>query len=198
MAGMIDIINRALTKLGERRIVSLDDNTKAAGTANSLYETVRDSEIAGHRWGFAVFRVMLPELAETPAFGSGHVYTMPSDCLRILEAGPWPIPVLADYIPASCQSWTIEGGNIITSQTPPLGLLYLKRITDAAFYPPVFAEALACKLAIEMAEELTGSNSKREIAWKEYEAALLRAKRWGAIQLPPQNIQDDTWVLARM
>jgi len=198
MASVVDIVNRALSKLGDMRISSLADPTEAAGLASSVYEAVRDAEIAVHAWNFAKCRVMLPTEIDPPAFGWELQYLLPVDCLRVLQAGPWPQAVLDDYVNYDTRSFVIEGGKILTNHGPALNLIYLRRETDSGLYPPAFVEALAAKLAVEMAESLTGSNSKRELAWKEYEQAVKLARRINALGLPPMTVQDDSWMLAHM
>ncbi len=196
MAANVDIVNRALSKLGDMRISSLGDPTKAAGLAASLFDILRDAEISAHSWNFAKARAVIPAEADKPAFGWEFQYILPSDCLRVLEAGPWPQSVMADYVGSDTSQFTFEDGRILTNLGPVLNLRYLRRVTDPEFFPPTFVEALACKLAAEMAEALTGSNSKRELAWKEYDQAVRLARRINAIGLPPQMVQDDTWMLA--
>jgi hypothetical protein len=191
---VVEIVNQALSALGEARITSLDDPGQTAGLARSLYETARDAEISGYAWNFARARVRLPALGEKPAFGWAHQYLLPSDCLRVLSAGPWPQALLDDYIAGENRTWLIEGRNILSNQSPPLNLIYLRRVDDPACYPPAFVEVLAAKLAVRMAERLAGSNSKRELALKEYDLAVKRAKRLDAIQLPPQRPADGEWL----
>lgn len=198
MAGTVDIVNRALSKLGDMRISALSDGTKSAAVAASMFEIVRDAEIAAHSWNFAKCRNRLPAEAEKPAFGWAWQYLLPSDCLRILEAGPWPAAFAGDYIGGDSRSFVLEGQRLLSNMGPSLEVIYLKRITDSGLFPPVFIEVLASKLAAEMAESLTGSNSKRELAWKEYDQALKQAKRLNAIGLPPLAVQDDSWMLAHL
>lgn len=198
MAGTVDIVNRALSKLGDMRISSLDDGTKSAAVAASMFEIVRDSEISAHSWNFAKCRAKLPAEAEKPAFGWEWQYLLPSDCLRVLEAGPWPLPSMAGYVGGDGRSFVLEGQRLLSNLGSALELLYLRRITDAGLFPPVFIEVLAARMAVEMAESLTGSNSKRELAWKEYEQSLKLAKRINAVGLPPLMLQDDSWMLAHL
>jgi len=198
MAGVIDIVNQALSALGEARITSLDDPGQSAALARSLFDSVRDAEIERHSWNFARARVQLAALGEPPAFGWSYQYQLPADCLRVQEAGPWPQALTDDFIAGENRAWLIEGRNILTNQGPPLNLIYLRRVEDPAFYPPTFVEVLAAKLAVRMAERFIGASGKRELAWKEYEAALKQAKRLNAIQLPPQRPADSDWLRAHM
>lgn len=196
MAAPVEIANRALTKLGESSITSLADDTKSARVISALYEVVRDAEISAHSWAFARARVKLPAETEKPAFGWQYQYLLPADCLRVLLAGCWPMPDMSNYVQADSRVYDIEGGRILTNIGPALELKYLQRVVDTSLYPPAFVEALACKLAVEAAEILTGSNSKRELAWREYEMAVKTAKRINAIGLPPVMVQDDSWMAA--
>lgn len=59
-------------------------------------------------------------------------------------------------------------------------------------------EAFACKLAWETCEAITQSSEKRQMAISEYREALFEAKRAGAIELPPRQIADDTWIAGRL
>ena len=192
--GVVDIVNQALSALGEARIISLDDPGPAAELARSLYESVRDAEISRYCWNFARDRVRLPALGEAPAFGWRHQYLLPADCLRVLSAEPWPQALMDDYIAGENRAWLVEGRNLLSDQGPPLNLIYLRRVEDPAFYPPVFVEVLAARLAVRLCERLTGSNSKRELALKEYELAARQARRLDAIQLPPQRPGDGEWM----
>ena len=196
MAGVVDIVNQALSALGEARITSLDGPGQAGGLAKSIYDSVRDVEISRHSWNFARDRVRLPLESGKPAFGWANQYRLPPDCLRVLEAGPWPQAVMDDYIAGENRAWIIEGRNLLSNQGPPLNLVFLRRVDDPAFYPPAFVEVLAAKLAVRMSERLGGSNSKRELAWKEYDLALKQARRLNAIQLPPQRPADGEWMRA--
>ena len=198
MAGNVDIVNRALSKLGDARISSLNDKSKAAALAASLFELVRDSEISSHSWNFAKTRVKLPAEADQPVFGFRWQYLCPSDCLRVLEAGPWPGPVTGPFISGETRSFVLEGDRILSNSGPALNLLYLRRVSDPALFPPSFIEALAARLAVEMAESLTGSNSKRELAWKEYEQTVKAARRLNAIGLPPRAVADGSWMAAHL
>lgn len=196
MASIIDIVNRSLSKLGESQITSLDDPVEAAKLAASIYVPVRDAEIEAYAWNFAKHRVMLPADMERPAFGWVTQYTLPSDCLRVLEAGPWPQAIMSGFISRDTSAFSLEGRKILTNYGPALNLIYLRRIEDSGFYPAVFVEALACKLAMEMAERLSGSNSKRQLAMTEYDMAVRSARRLNAIGRPSVSVQDDTWMAA--
>ena len=51
---------------------------------------------------------------------------------------------------------------------------------------------------MEMAEDLTQSNTKRELAQAEYIASLRGAIRANAIEQPPQDMPDNSWMMSRL
>lgn len=198
MPGIVKIVNRALSKLGDTPVTSLKDDAKTAQLADGMYELIRDGEIAAHSWNFAKSRDVLSTEMGAPAFGWKFQYQLPADCLRALEAGHWPQAVMSDYIGGETRTFVEEGGRILTNYGPTLNLIYLRREADPAFYPAAFIEVLACRLAVELCETVTGSNSKKEMAWREYQEMVKLAKRLNAIGRPPQAVADGSWVTGRL
>ena len=189
MASEVDVANAALTKVGDWQIAALTEDTPQARTLNLRYATLRDAELAAYAWTFATTRTELAADATAPAFEWARAYTMPSDCLRVLEVGPPP------FLP---DTWTIEGRKILTDIAAPMRLRYVRRVTDVNAWDALFFEVLACRLAVEIAERLTQSTSKRQIAQGEYRAALAAARRADAFALPARALQEDGWLLARL
>ncbi len=190
MASVVDVCNRALQKLGAERIISLTQNSVSARACNLAYEPVRDAELRSHTWNFSIKRASLAADAAAPEYGFDYQYTLPSDCLRLLPN---------DYNEGAYSSdWKVEGRKILTDEDAPLEIRYIARITDTTQYDPLFNEALSCKLAMEMCEELTQSNSKRELAYKEYTNTMRDARRMNAFENNPAEQQTDGWVSTRI
>lgn len=199
MASQVEIANRALTKIGEARILSLSDDLEAARTVNSLWEVVRDAELRSRNWNFSITRDALPALVSAPAWGFTYQYQLPPNCLRVLEVGEYaPGVSMSDYRSRSEAAWQIEGGRILTDMAAPLKVRFVSRVEDTGLWDALFVEAFACRLAVEIAERLTQSTSKRQLAWDEYKDALRAAVRSDAIENPPEPLPDDTWMLSRL
>lgn len=193
MASKVSIANRALTKLGEDRILLLSDDTKPARTLNSMFDDVRDAEIRRHRWKFAIQRAGLMALAESPAWGYAAQYPLPADYLGLVQVGE-------RYVRASDKSvapWSVEGRSILTNLGAPLLIRYMARVEDPTLYDPLFAEVLACKLAYEACETLTQSGTKLQAAEQAYKFALSEAVRQDAIENPPDELPQGSWLDAR-
>jgi hypothetical protein len=199
MASQVEIANRALTKLGAARIISFADDNKQSRSVNSMFNVVRDAELRAHLWSFTIKRDSLPALTTTPAWGYDYEYQLPPDCLRLLEVDDiYPGPNLDDYRNANTQEFTIEGRKILTNKDAPLKIRYVSRVADTTQWDATFVEAFACRLAMEMCEDLTQSNSKKESVKDDYDTAIMMAIRANAIELPPQDLPDDSWVMSRL
>ena len=199
MASNVEIANRALTKIGSKRIIALSDNTKEGREVNSMFAILRDAELRKFNWRFSIKRAQLAAQASAPAFGFAYQYRAPADCLKILEVGDYyPGARLDDYIGTDTSEYAYENGLILTDYAAPLNLRYIARIEDPTLFDALFVEAFACKLAMELAEPITQSSTKRELATREYTTAIRDAVRNNAIEKPPVKVPDDTWMLARL
>lgn len=199
MASKTEVANRALVKLGEKRITSIDDDNKPARTLSSMFDRVRDAELRKRRWSFAIKRAQLAADSDAPAFGYSAQFTLPVDCLRVLQVsengfGPDLSDLRSDIAP-----YAIEGRKLLidASAGSALPLRYIAAIADTTQWDALFIEVIACKLAIEACETLTGSTDKRRQAWEEYRHAIAEAVRANAIEMPSRAVHDDTWVTAR-
>lgn len=199
MASAIQIANRALTKLGAARIISLGDDNKQSRAVLSCFDDLRDDELRSHRWSFAMKRTSLAADSVAPAFGFTYAYTLPPDFLRLdMVNDEFPAVVMDNYIGVETNDYTIEGNKILANIAAPLKLRYIARIEDPNQMDVNFREALSCRIAAELAEDLTQSNQKRELAWNEYKQAVSRAVRTNAIEKPPVMPPDDQWVMSRL
>ena len=161
MASKIQICNRALSKLGADRITSLDDDNKSARAMKSAFDFVRDAELRAHVWNFSVARAELAALATTPVWGFQYEYALPEDFIKLLEIRDlYSNANTLDYRTTPAPLWQMEGGLLKTDAESPLYIRYVYRVTDTALYDALFAEALACRLAAETAEEITESSGK--------------------------------------
>lgn len=189
MASDVEICNRGLQLLGASRITSLSDDSVSARAMNAAYDAVRLAELRGHNWGFAITRDQLAASATTPAFGRANEFPWPSDCLRILPPYPEDNSLSRD--------WIIEGRSILTDDSAPLNVRYVKDVTDPNTMDPLFREAFSAKLAEATCEEITQSNAKIDTAIKAYKTAIREAKRVNAIEQVPQESAEDTWITGR-
>lgn len=204
MASKTDIANLALVKLGEQRIISIDDDNKKAATLKAVFDLQRDNEMRKKRWSFTIKRVKLAADVAVPTFGYTVQFQLPTDCLRILSLGDFDLSAdLSDYTGSNVAPYSIEGRKLMTDvpardASGALPLRYIARIEDPQQWDACFVEAFACRLAMEVCETLTQSTDRFRKAQGQYQMALAEATRANAIELPSQRIADDTWILSRV
>jgi hypothetical protein len=110
-----DVVNLALTLLGESRIDSLTDGSKPAQDASAIFVPVRDELMSRYNWTFAMKRGQAALNAEAPAFGFANAFDFPSDCLRVVRPGArYQGPDLTDYRNGPSEEYTVEGRQILT------------------------------------------------------------------------------------
>lgn len=191
MSSKTEIANRGLSKLGEPRVSNIDTtDTKPARVMKYMWDMLLDAELAAFPWNFAVTRKQLAKDATAPAWGYSNRYRLPSDFLSLLEVRYNP-----DY---KIETDATTGGKfILTDQGAPLYIRYIKRVTDTAEFDPLFNDAFASRLAYEGCEEITQSNTKKQLLAADYKEAISRAYANGSIQDSPVMLQESTWILAR-
>jgi hypothetical protein len=203
MASTVEIANRALSKLGESRITSIEDASKPARAMKARFDHLRDAELAAYPWRFAVVRTTLPASVEVPSWGFTKIYERPPDDLR-------PLSIDGAYVDHRAvgktvtgtgyshpMGWDIIGGKIHTDISAPLKYEYVSQVTNSALFDALFVEALACRLAVDAAEELTQSGQKTEIVARQYDDAIKMARRINALYAPPSRKAPGSFMNAR-
>ena len=184
MTSRVEICNRALDKLGSAPITSLQDNVKSARACARMFEAVRDAELRDHQWNFAITRTSLPALEERPVYGFARQYQLPGDCLKVVAVFPQG-------------DWKVEGRKVLTDLPTPLRITYVKQAVDPSEFDALFVETLAARLAVELCESLTQSNTKKRMALEDYAQAVRRARRIDAVEGTADALEETSWIKAR-
>ena len=182
------ICNLALGRMGEDVITSLSENSRAGKLCAVFYESVRDALLCVHDWAFAGGRIgPLSPLTDAPVFGFANAFQLPSDCLQVRGL----------YGVTSSTAWQVEGRQLLTD-LDTCSLLYTKKVTDTTDFPPLFTNALACRLAYTVAYALAPSGDLAKMLYQLYGVALAEAR--GANNRSTnwqQAPSDDAWVEGR-
>lgn len=148
MASDVGICNQALAWLGGNLITSLTDATTEARLCNAIYEDVRDAVLQEHDWTFAIGRYDLAASATAPTNGYAKAFPLPADVLRVTDVN-------------SGEDWRIEGDSIVTNEGAAR-IRAVVRITDPNKFSPLFTQALAARLAADLAISLTQSRELQQ------------------------------------
>jgi hypothetical protein len=183
----VAICNLALQDLGRGlMITALDENSQAARACRLRYRYARDACLRAYDWNFAAGRASLPALAAAPAFGFANAFQLPPDCLFVRE-------VVGD----DAVSWKIESGRLLTDLAAPLRVTYTRAEANPASFDPLFAEALAARIAADVAVSLTESTGKAQGLWQVYQSKLAEARRRDAQEGGAGGLMDGEWLSNR-
>jgi hypothetical protein len=192
MASSTEICNTALILIGQEPVITLDDTSKQARLCKRLYDSVLEAILRQYPWTFAIRRIILSRDLETPVFGKAYQYTLPTDCLRIID-----ICVTADdrdYI--SDSEYTVEGNKILTDYEP-LYLRYISRPKSANLFDPQFCTCLAYRLARVMCQALTADQDLLVKLTELETQAIQLAQHTQAIEQSPQKVKEGQWIKSR-
>lgn len=198
-ASEVEICNLALSKLGQStKLISLDEDNKTGRAMLLWYAPTRKAELRRRKWRFSLKRVSLAALATTPDWGFSYQYQLPTDNLRILEVGSFYLgPDMSDYRNGNTSVFQIENGKILTSLAAPLPIRYIGDVTDTALFDSAFDDMLATRIAYEACEEITQSDSKKQLLEQAYNKTLREAARANAVEGDSESVADNSWVWAR-
>jgi len=185
VASDVEICNLAMIRLGAETITSLSQNSANARRCAAVFELARDAELRKHVWNFAREKARLAADTTPPPFGYGYQYPLPTDFLRL-------------HPDVEAADWQIEGGYILTDDGAPLDVTYIKRITDTSLFDAIFDDALAWRIATDLAEEITQSNTKKAAAQEGYRDTIREAKRVNAVERVSDEPPADTWIATRL
>ena len=190
MTSVVGIANAALLRIGAGLIMSLDEEGKAARLCRQLYGPSRDAVLRAHPWNCALRRCALAQLVAPPAFGFALQYQLPADCLRVLALD-------ADG-DGGDGGFRIEGRRLLC-HAPGARAHYIARIDDPTQFDALLADAIAARLAAELAFPIAASTSLAQSMWQIYEMKLREARIVDAQEgTPPEAIVGDRWLKARL
>ena len=180
----ITICNLALAKLGEQSIASLTDGSLEARFCSLYYPVVKQELLLSNSWNFATKLVKLNQLADCPLFGWSYAYQLPTDYGRMAAFNQDnEVSMLHDY--------EIQGQVLLTNQ-PDAELAYVSISIAENFFTPIFTNALATKLAIELCKPISGSTELKSHLEQELRALLGEAGQIDANDSRSHTVQP--WV----
>ena len=176
------IANLALGNLGEASIQSLSDNNARARACSSRIDDVITTILRMHVWNCALERKLQTNIGE-PIFGWNYIYQLPADYIRVFEVEP-------------VSKYMVEKRNILSNEKT-LQLLYVAIPTDINNLDPLLAEAVAMKLAWEIAETLTSKAGLKQEMMQKYIIALQEARSANSKDKTPERRERTTYYDAK-
>lgn len=193
MASVVEICNSSLNQLGASTILSLTENSKNGRLCNARFNTIRDSVLRSHPWNSAIKRQSLAADTVNPDWGFAKQYTLPSDCLRVLQ------------IKNFSSNYKIEGRKILTNDDS-CQLVYVAAITDPNEMDVLLRETISAALAADIAYAVTANATLAARMTEKFQFKLSEARHADAGEGyntdaslgPTDNISAEDFINSRL
>ena len=208
----VAICNIALSWLGGELIISLDDPSVEAKLCKANYEPLRDAVLEEREWTFAIKRLEPAQLQDRPLYGYDRAFQIPSEVIRVLQISLFDDSVLDPGINgdfrASSRSgtgmgretrieWSREGGTIVANNANRIVGRFLVRVTDTTRFSPAFDQALAARMAMDMAIPITNSEKMQKAMAQMYGEKMSLAASSDGLQGRSYNVRSDSLSIVR-
>lgn len=219
MTADVDIANLALTYCETAPIASFNDQSNAARVMNAGYTILRDKLQRTYRWSFTKVYAQLPQLTTPPPFEYEYAYQLPAGLISLELASQqapgtgssnpgqpsspansitMPGVNFSDYQGGRMQDYRVVGQQIYAHLPPPLCVIYSALTADANQFDKAFIEAFACYLAWKLGPRINSSLAKKKDLKEDFTISLREAVSANAVELPPVQVPDDTFILSRI
>jgi hypothetical protein len=149
MATKTEIANAALGRIGQARILDIDENTPAAEHCRRMWDIERDALLRKYAWNFAIGRATLSKLVSAPAFGWSAQFVLPADFIRVIA--------INEMIAGMGETeFEVEGG-LILLDSEEAHLKYVRRVEDCTRWDALFCRGYAIFLAAAVMPSLATS-----------------------------------------
>lgn len=147
-----NVANVALVRVGHTKLLeNLDGTDVTSRTCKALLAHTRDMLLQARPWKFATLRRVLSASNESRS-GWAYVYTLPADCLmaRYIWGGV-DAPTKGQEIPFRIESSRDLQGRVLITNYEAAELVYTAKVTEVPRWDPLFTEAVAMKMASDLA-----------------------------------------------
>ncbi len=183
----LDVINAALMKVGLPLAADVND---CDWNASVMYEAAAEQALRSFPWGFATRFAAAQPTAAVPAFGFRYAFAMPEDCLRVVD-----VRCTEDL--RTPRARFVVSGRHIYANVSPCNCRYVARITDPARWPTDFADAVACRIAAEIAALSAQSAGMTAGLIRLYQLSLAQAQAVDATETTERVPLDESLLAGR-
>ena len=138
---------------------------------------------------FAIARARLAQLSAAPAFEFAAAFQLPTDWLRCVS-------VHDNEAGLGAARYRVEGRSLL-SDAAEIYLRYVRQIVDPNAMDATFREALAWKIASDLAIPITQSSTVLGEMREGFRIALVKARSVDAIEDFAEELPESGWLAVR-
>lgn len=137
--------------------------------------------------------------AVSPSLGNRNIFRLPSGFLRTAPQQPraGSVSYLGSPSGLGYTDWEYNGNFLISQEAQPISFRFAADITDVSQMDPMFCEGLACRIAIELCEDLTQSSNKLAGLASMYKSFMGEARTVNAIEVGAVEPPVDDYIQCR-
>lgn len=185
LGSKVEIFNSALAKIGVEGVTSPTDNNTRARLCNQIFDICRRDVLRDHPWRFAKKEATLNLSSDSPVLTEyTKIYQLPQDNLRVLKVEDFDIP------------WEVKQDKIYTTASSCL-VEYIYDCEQVGLFDSNFCEALAYRMAMDLAQPLTGSSTLSKDMEGRYKQQLSKARFSNATEAYNPSVQANDWLNGR-
>ncbi len=169
----VDICNMAIAMIGGNAISDFEEGTTEASLCKTLYADLRDAVLEEAYWSFSLVRIELT--AYSSEKGGYKCFDLPNNILAVHRL--YTDESFSTMLP----DWFLEGRKILTQREKAFAHC-TRRVEDVKFFSSMFTQALATRLASELAIPVTGSAAMKNELFSSYVAKVTAAKTADGVQ----------------
>ena len=188
------ICNQALSWVGVGRISDLNGNSAQAEWCRDNFPFIRDAVLEECLWSFATVRAV-SESTEIDPWGNMYIHRMPLNWLEVKR--------VYNNVQASdprnwikSEGWRKEQDGILSSDAE-VYMWGVERVTDTAKWSNMFVQALASRLAAEMAIPLAQDRALQSDHWSIYSTKIDAAAANDGLQNARERIKKGRMTTSR-
>lgn len=141
----LDIVNQALTRMGENRISDLEtDEAVRAQLMRENYQQVKERCLTKTSWRFATVKAALSKLSAPPKNRWEAAWQLPPDKLKVLFVYP-------------AANYEIQGVRLFTNDTSSVEIDYIRYVLEGD-WPAWFREYVVTDLIMQTVKGITGDD----------------------------------------
>jgi len=91
----------------------------------------------------------------------------------------------------------VDGKTVICDETSPINVMYVTAVDDPELFDPTFVNAMAWRLAADLAFPMTNDPNLTIAMLKAYEQTLSSAKTLDSVEDGPREVEGSVWTEAR-
>lgn len=178
MATKLEVINQALTYLGNPTVPALTVGDPVVNAMSLIYDAEKPNLLAWHPWRFATkWETLIVASVPSPVPKWQYAYDLPDDYIQAWDTYFW-----ANY--------TIIGKLILSNTNPPWMWSYVFNVPESA-YPAYFTLALSHTIAAKSATLLTENPEIAKYWEQQASIQTIRAQNRDGTAVTAQSVRDN-------